>query len=323
MPLGLVQLFDGLYASISPRGFYDDFPFGRGWVADYPQYSEHLVRDVGGLFLGTGVLLLLAAAWMRRRVVLAAVVSFLMFAVPHTTFHLLNLEGDAAINAVALTAMVLGPLLVLALLLRPDATTGGTGRLPGGARIALVDKPKGPVARMTFAISKRRLGTVMDPARAFAHTPLLLAGYGTMEMLAERSHHADERLKELAVMRAAMLTGCEWCLDFGTAEMIAKGIPEEDLRELARYRDSARFSDLEKLVLDYATGMTRTPVDVSDELVAQLREHLDDAAIVELTNIVALENLRARFNWGLGIGSQGFTDGAYCVAPEPAVTAAS
>ena len=59
--LGLIQLFDGLYARWAPRSFYDDFPLGRGWVEALPAYSEHLVRDVGGLFIATAVVLLAAA----------------------------------------------------------------------------------------------------------------------------------------------------------------------------------------------------------------------------------------------------------------------
>ena len=45
--LGLVQLFDGLYALLAPRSFFDSFPLGRGWVEALPAYNEHLTRDVG------------------------------------------------------------------------------------------------------------------------------------------------------------------------------------------------------------------------------------------------------------------------------------
>jgi alkylhydroperoxidase family enzyme len=88
------------------------------------------------------------------------------------------------------------------------------------------------------------------------------------------------------------------------------------MRELPTYATSDRFSALEKLVLDYATGISRSPVDVSDELFDRLREHFDEAQLVELTNVIALENYRARFNWAFGIAGQGFSEGAYCVSPE-------
>ncbi len=58
----------------------------------------------------------------------------------------------------------------------------------------------------------------------------------------------------------------------------------------------------------YAEAATATPPAVTDEMVAGLREELDDAALVELTMMVAVENTRSRFNSALGLHSQGFSD---------------
>ena len=120
-----------------------------------------------------------------------------------------------------------------------------------------------------------------------------------------------------------MISGCEWCLDFGSAISEEAGVDEEDLRELPTYRSSDRFTELEKLVLDYATGISRSPVDVPDELFDRLRAQLDEAQLVELTSIIALENYRSRFNWAFGIEGQGFSEGAYCVPPEAREAAAA
>ncbi len=115
--LGAIQATDGLYALLAPRSFYDDFPLGRGWVEALPAYNEHLVRDVGGLFLATAVVLIAAAIWLDRRLVLVACVSFLAFAIPHTTWHFFNLGPydtfDTVANVIALTFMVVGPLVIL------------------------------------------------------------------------------------------------------------------------------------------------------------------------------------------------------------------
>ena len=96
---------------------------------------------------------------------------------------------------------------------------------------------------------------------------------------------------------------------------------EAQLRELPVYRESAAFSPLEGLVLDYAVAMTTTPVEVPDALFAALSEHFDDAQLVELTAAIAWENYRARFDHALGIEAQGFSEGAYCVLPERAAGA--
>ena len=58
----------------------------------------------------------------------------------------------------------------------------------------------------------------------------------------------------------------------------------------------------------YAEAVTATPPAVTDEMVAGLRRELDDAELVELTMMVAVENVRSRFNSALGLTSQGFKD---------------
>jgi alkylhydroperoxidase family enzyme len=88
--------------------------------------------------------------------------------------------------------------------------------------------------------------------------------------------------------------------------------------DLPKYKESAAFSELERLVLDYAVEMTKTPVAVPQALFEALRAQLDEAQMVELTAEIAWENHRARFNHALGIEAQGFSEGAFCALPERA-----
>ena len=96
---------------------------------------------------------------------------------------------------------------------------------------------------------------------------------------------------------------------------------EAQLRDLPAYEESAAFSPLEKLVLDYAVAMTKTPVEVPEALFAQLGQHSTEAELVELTAAIAWENYRARFDHAFGIEAQGFSEGTYCPLPERAASA--
>jgi 4-carboxymuconolactone decarboxylase len=78
------------------------------------------------------------------------------------------------------------------------------------------------------------------------------------------------------------------------------------------------FSELEKLVLRYATAMTETPVEVPDELFQALSGHLNAQQMVELTSAIAWENYRARFDHAFGIEAEGFSAGAFCPLPSKA-----
>ena len=93
---------------------------------------------------------------------------------------------------------------------------------------------------------------------------------------------------------------------------------ETKLMALADFEHSPDLSEVEKLVLRYAEAMTQTPVAVPDELFADLRRHLNEKQLVELTSAIAWENYRARFDHAFGIEAEGFSDGAFCPVPAGA-----
>ena len=83
------------------------------------------------------------------------------------------------------------------------------------------------------------------------------------------------------------------------------GITDQQLEALAAFETGTQFDRREKAVLRYAEGMTQTPAQVSDEVFAEVRAQFSDEQVVELTQAIALENFRARFNCALKIESDG------------------
>jgi len=176
----------------------------------------------------------------------------------------------------------------------------------------------GPLVRLLYRLSRRELKRDVDPIAVYAHAPRLLLGYGIFEKATAAQNHVEERLKALAETKAAALVNCEFCCDIASSIARGTGITEQQLLALPNYRDSEEFDELEKLVLDYATAMSRTPTSVSDELFAAMRARFDERQLVELTNVIAIENMRARFNSAFDMTPAGFSEGMICAAPEPA-----
>jgi AhpD family alkylhydroperoxidase len=184
-------------------------------------------------------------------------------------------------------------------------------------RIQTLQGRRAPLsARLIEQLSRRKFGRDMDPIGVYAHAPRMMVGYMLYEQATASQHTVDERLKMLAVLKAAALLRCEFCADIGSAEARRAGITEEQLLALPRYHESEAFGEVERLVLDYAVAMTRTPPAVDGELFAALREHFDERQMVELTNMIALENLRSRFNIAFEMTPAGFSEGMVCIAPE-------
>lgn len=88
------------------------------------------------------------------------------------------------------------------------------------------------------------------------------------------------------------------------------------MASLHDYATSPLFSELDRLVLDLATAMCRTPADVSEDLRRRLLERLTPGQLTEIVATIAWENHRARVNRALGVRAAGFSDGAFCVVPQ-------
>ena len=97
----------------------------------------------------------------------------------------------------------------------------------------------------------------------------------------------------------------------------ANDLSVTDIQQLPHFSDSNHFSELEKAVLQYATEMSETPVQISEENFAILQQEFSPKQMVELTSSIAWENWRARYNHALGIESAEFEAD---LEPNPAAT---
>jgi alkylhydroperoxidase family enzyme len=183
------------------------------------------------------------------------------------------------------------------------------------ANVTLLDKPKSILARMAFWYSRKRFGKVVDPVRVAANHNGLLIASGVLETVVDKGwRKLDPHLRWLAVQATASSIGCSWCTDFGYFEGLQSGVDPRKVRDVAYWRESDVYDPKERIVLEYAEGTNATPAYVSDEVVRGLHEHFSDQEVLELAAWVALENYRSRFNAGLGLHSEGFSDN--CKVPD-------
>lgn len=110
----LIGLYVGGWAAVVPRSFYDAFPgLGSVWVAVDGPYNEHLVRDVGTLYVALAAASIVAAASHRADAGRVVGVAWIVFSIPHLTYHLAHLDGFSVKDVVA-QVVALGATVVLA-----------------------------------------------------------------------------------------------------------------------------------------------------------------------------------------------------------------
>ena len=172
--------------------------------------------------------------------------------------------------------------------------------------------PKAPLSglygRFLTAYARRTFGQVPDNAYVLFHHKDVLRSVLSFEGKVRKWDRLDETLKSYAQLASAAVIGCSWCLDFGYFMAHNDGLDIARVREVPRWRESDVFTPLERDVLEYAEAMSTTPLTVTDGLVDRLVDQLGVPAVVELTQMVALENMRSRFNSAAGLQSQGYSD---------------
>ncbi|QIG45514.1 carboxymuconolactone decarboxylase family protein [Nocardioides anomalus] len=181
-------------------------------------------------------------------------------------------------------------------------TTTSTFRIPQAEVTGLY----GAVMRL-FARSKLG-GEFPDNGYVYFHHKPVLKAVMSFEGKVAKWDRLDPLLKSYAQLVSAGVIGCSWCLDFGYFMAHNDGLDLAKVREVPRWRESSVFTPLERDVMEYAEAMTLTPPTVTDAMVASLVDRLGSPAVVELTQMVALENMRSRFNSAAGLQSQGYSD---------------
>ena len=158
-------------------------------------------------------------------------------------------------------------------------------------------------------------GSGIEPLEIWAHQPKMMSAMGKFQGAIRKRKTVDERVKNLCELKGAQMIGCEFCVDLGSQICRNSGLSDEELLALPRYQSSGLFTDREKAALDYAIAVMRTPVEVTDELFAQMQAYFTDQQIVEITALLTLVNVD-RFNAAFAIGSAGFSDGMVCLVPD-------
>lgn len=186
--------------------------------------------------------------------------------------------------------------------------------------LPLQDRTKRPsfLTRHALAYVRKSYGADLDSALATSHHPGVFWPWGLMEMAGERRKSVlPEHLDHLVVFVTAVNLGCSWCVDFGASLWEKRGLDPGILREASHWSTSTAFDPDTRAAFGYAESVSGDLSTVDDEIVADLRKRFGDAGLVELTYLIALENMRSRFNSSLGLTSQGFSSGDACVIPLP------
>ena len=161
--------------------------------------------------------------------------------------------------------------------------------------------------RAFFWKQEKTYGRVLEPGLLWGRSPWVFAALALLYGALNRKRSPlDPALRSLVTVRVSQINHCAFCIDINAATLLKRGVAMDKVEALQDWRESDLFSDLERDALDYAEAMTRSDREVDDALVSRLKHYFDDDGLVELTGLIAFQNMSSKFNSALDVPAQGF-----------------
>jgi AhpD family alkylhydroperoxidase len=166
--------------------------------------------------------------------------------------------------------------------------------------------------RLILGMQRRKYGRALEPALLWGRIPRALSMLTLLYRSIDRARSPlDPVLRSLLQTRISQINGCSFCVDLNSAAVLERHGSEEKLAALPLYASSALFSERERAAIAYAEAVTDSARRVDDALFARLQQSFNEQEVVELTALVAFQNMSSKFNSALGVPAQGFC------APHP------
>jgi len=165
--------------------------------------------------------------------------------------------------------------------------------------------------RPLFWLQRKNYGTVLTSSLLWARSPRVFFGlsifFGALD---RKTSPISPSLRSLVIVKVSQLNGCEFCVDLNASLLLKRGVDESKLKALVNWKESSLLSKQEKVVLEYVEAITLSDLQVDDPLMSRLQREFSDDEVIELTAIIAFQNMSTKFNTALDVPPQGF-----CILP--------
>ena len=165
------------------------------------------------------------------------------------------------------------------------------------------------LTRIILFFQRKKFGFDLNPTKAWGVVPRLMLGMNFFfKVIASKSSKIDVGLRTLISVKISQINNCEFCIDMNSHLFFESKGETEKIKQLKNWLVSNVYSSKEKVALEYAETITITGRSVSQELQGKLLEHFKKEEIIELTAIIAYQNLSSKFNSALDIKPNGFCE---------------
>lgn len=154
-----------------------------------------------------------------------------------------------------------------------------------------------PELAESFEAYRKSLGFVPNSVLIMQRRPKMVKALAQLAAAVWDPESAvDLGFKRLLAHFASRAAGCRYCMAHTAGGALRLGVDEAKLAALWEYRTSPRYTEAERVALDFALAAAAVPNDVSDDMFATLRRHWTDDQIVEIVGVISLFGFMNRWN---------------------------
>ncbi len=151
-------------------------------------------------------------------------------------------------------------------------------------------------AAPVLADMERRAGFIPNSYYVMAHRPEILEAFTRLTAAVLGRGTVDRGLKFLVAQMVSRVSGCKYCQAHSGRAASNMGASPEKVAALWEFETDPAFDEGERAALRMARDSALIPNAVTDAHFVELREHFDDAQIVELVSAASLYGYLNRYN---------------------------
>ena len=165
------------------------------------------------------------------------------------------------------------------------------------------------LTRLILFLQRKKFGFDLNPTKAWGMVPRLMLGMNFFfKLISSKKSRIDASLRTLISVRISQINNCEFCVDMNSHLFFESKGETEKISQLKSWQANNIYSAREQVALEYAETVTITGRTVTPELQTKLLQQFKKEEIIELTAIIAYQNLSSKFNSALDIKPNGFCD---------------
>jgi len=154
-----------------------------------------------------------------------------------------------------------------------------------------------PELQEDFALFQRILGFVPNSLLTMQRRPAMVHGFGELtRAVMDPEGPVDLGFMRLIAHFASRAAGCQYCEAHSLVAAQIHGISQEKIDDVWAYASSPRYTDAERVALDFALAAGSVPNDVTAELMDRMKQHWSEDQIVQILGAVCLYGFLNRWN---------------------------